>query len=196
MSVFGVFLVRIQSGCGKIRTRKTRNTDTFHAVQWMRVNQSRWKGSTFKVIKWLFFLPKSNLCQLYLTKNFSEMTFQSAITCSKLTIETLEQRCEIWPKLTIKTPKYHWHRFGVFIVNFEHISHLYSSVSILNFEHVNTGWVRAFSRNRTNILKTPNHIPTITNFLSRKSVIVDFVQNFQFKELLLFLPTLSRSSII
>ena len=142
------------------------------------------------------FLPKSNLCQLYLTKKFSEMTFQSAITCSKLTIETLEQRCEIWPKLIIKTPKCHWHRFGVFIVNFEHISHLYSSVSIVNFEQVNTGWVRAFSRNRTNILKTPNHIPTITNFLSRKSVIVDFVQNFQFKELLLFIPTLSRSSII
>ena len=124
------------------------------------------------------------------------MTFQSAVTCSKLTIETLEQRCEICPKLTIKTPKCHWRRFGVFIVNFEHISHLYSSASIVNFEQVNAGWVRAFSSNRTNILKTPNHIPTITNFLSRKSVIVDFVQNFQFKELLLFLPTLSRSSII
>ena len=31
-SVFGVFLVCIQSGCGKIRTRKTRNTDTFQTV--------------------------------------------------------------------------------------------------------------------------------------------------------------------
>ena len=29
MSVFGIFLVRIQSECGKIRTRKTQNTDTF-----------------------------------------------------------------------------------------------------------------------------------------------------------------------
>ena len=52
-----------------------------------------------------------------------------AITCSKLTIETLEQRCEICSNLTIKTPK----RFGVFIVNFEHISQLCSSVFIVNF---------------------------------------------------------------
>ena len=35
---------------------------------------------------------------------------QPAITCSNLTIETLEQRCEICSKLTIKTAKRHyWH---------------------------------------------------------------------------------------
>ena len=34
--------------------------------------------------------------------------------------------------LTIKTPKRRqWRRFGVFVVNFEHIAHLYSSVSIV-----------------------------------------------------------------
>ena len=33
--------------------------------------------------------------------------------------------CEICSKLTIKTPgRRHWRRSGVFIVNFEHISHL------------------------------------------------------------------------
>ena len=31
-------------------------------------------------------------------------------------------------------------RFGVFIVNFGHISHLCSRVSIVNFEHVIAGW--------------------------------------------------------
>ena len=63
------------------------------------------------------------------------------MTCSKLTIETLEQGCEIGSKLTIKTPKRrHWRRFGVFTVNFEHISQLCSSVSIVNFEYVNAGW--------------------------------------------------------
>ena len=62
---------------------------------------------------------------------------QPAFTCSKLTIETLEQRCKICSKLTIKPPKgRQWRRFGGFIVNFEHISHLCSSVSIFNFEHV------------------------------------------------------------
>ena len=51
--------------------------------------------------------------------------------------------------LTIKTPErrhwHHWSRSGVFIVNFEHISHLLleflllpsSRVSIVNFEHAN-----------------------------------------------------------
>ena len=34
-------------------------------------------------------------------------------------------RCEICSKLTIKTPeRRYWRRSGVFIVNFEHISHL------------------------------------------------------------------------
>ena len=52
------------------------------------------------------------------------MTTQSAITCSKLTLETLEQRCETCSKLTIKIlERRKWSRSGVF-VNFEHISHL------------------------------------------------------------------------
>ena len=34
-------------------------------------------------------------------------------------------RCKICSELTIKTPeRRHWRRSGVFIVNFEHISHL------------------------------------------------------------------------
>ena len=66
---------------------------------------------------------------------------QPATTCSKLAIETLEQRCEICSKLTIKTPKrLHWRRFGVFIVNFQHMPYLCSSVSIINFEQVNADW--------------------------------------------------------
>ena len=70
---------------------------------------------------------------------------QSAFTCSKLTIETLEQRCEICSKLTIKTPKRRQRRcFGVFIVNFKHISHFCSSAFIVNFEYVIAGWVRIF----------------------------------------------------
>ena len=33
-----------------------------------------------------------------------------------------------------------WRRFDVFIVNFEHISHLCSSVSIVDFEQVKVEW--------------------------------------------------------
>ena len=48
----------------------------------------------------------------------------------------IRKRCEIWPKLIIKTPKQcHWLRSGVFIVNFKQIS--YINVSIVNLEQVN-----------------------------------------------------------
>ena len=60
---------------------------------------------------------------------------QPAFTCLKLTIERLEQSCETCSKLTIKPPK-RQHRFGGFIFNIEHISHICSSVSIVNFEYV------------------------------------------------------------
>ena len=57
-------------------------------------------------------------------------------------------------KLTIKTPeRRQWRRSGVFIVNFEHISHLFSSVSIVNFQHVNAGWF-----NRCLLLCTGSYI--------------------------------------
>ena len=70
------------------------------------------------------------------------MFYQPAFTCSKLTMKTLEQRCEICSKLTIETPKLRqWRPFGVFSLNFEHISHFCSSASIVNFEHVIAGWV-------------------------------------------------------
>ena len=40
------------------------------------------------------------------------------------------------------TKRRHWRGFGFFIVNFEHISHLFSSVSIVNFEQINNDWIR------------------------------------------------------
>ena len=55
----------------------------------------------------------------------------------KVNDRNTKTRCEICSKLTIKTPEWRrWHRSGVFIVSFEHIS-LCSSVSIVNFEQVN-----------------------------------------------------------
>ena len=42
----------------------------------------------------------------------------------KVSNRNTRTRCEICSKLTIKTPeRSHWCRAGVFIVNFEHISH-------------------------------------------------------------------------
>ena len=55
----------------------------------------------------------------------AENTTQPVFTCSKLTIETLEQGVKYVPKLIIKTPeRRQLRRSGVFIVNFEHIPHL------------------------------------------------------------------------
>ena len=43
----------------------------------------------------------------------------------KVNNRSTKTRCEICSKLTIKTPERRdWRRSGVFIVNFEHISHL------------------------------------------------------------------------
>ena len=45
-------------------------------------------------------------------------------------------------KLIMKKSKWRrWRRSGIFIDNFEHISHLFSCVSTVEFEHVNVCWV-------------------------------------------------------
>ena len=53
-------------------------------------------------------------------------------------------RCDICSKLTIKTPEW---RQNVFIVNFEHTSHLVLVFLSLTFEQVNAGWVPYFNEN-------------------------------------------------
>ena len=63
------------------------------------------------------------------------MTFTSRITLDmrsgpaandKASNSNTKTKYEICSKLTIKTPeRCHWRGFGVFIVNFEHISHLF-----------------------------------------------------------------------
>ena len=49
-----------------------------------------------------------------------EAECQPTFTCSKLTIETLGQRCDIYSELTIKTPN--------------------DAIGAINFEHVIAGW--------------------------------------------------------
>ena len=56
---------------------------------------------------------------------FSQYTIPAGIYLLKVNNRNTRTRCEICSKLTINTPeRRHWRRSGVFIVNFEHISHL------------------------------------------------------------------------
>ena len=53
--------------------------------------------------------------------------------------------CEIFSKLTIQTPELVLElvtrtRYGIFLVNFEHISHHIFSVSIVDFAQINVFW--------------------------------------------------------
>ena len=53
----------------------------------------------------------------------------------KITIRNNRKKCEVCSKLTIKVD------FGVFIINFKHVSHFFSSVSIVDFRQTNVSWV-------------------------------------------------------
>ena len=61
-------------------------------------------------------------------------------TLSKSTEETLEKNCELYPKITMKTPEQRqWRRSSVFIVKLEHISH-FSLVFLFLTLQVNVLW--------------------------------------------------------
>ena len=55
----------------------------------------------------------------------SDSAYPAGIYLFKVNNRNTRTRCEICSKLTINTPELRqWRRSGVFIVNFEHISHL------------------------------------------------------------------------
>ena len=65
-------------------------------------------------------------------KLFPYDNYTANIYLFKLNNRNTKIRCEIYSKLTIKTPeRRHWHRSGVFIANFEHISHLFLEFLLL-----------------------------------------------------------------
>ena len=67
-------------------------------------------------------------------------SFPAAKRMFKCNNRNSRTRCEICSKLVIKTPERRdWRHSGVFIVNFEHIFTLCSSIYIVNLEQVNVG---------------------------------------------------------
>ena len=77
---------------------------------------------------------------------FPRVVIQLTFTCSKSTIETLEQsvKYEICSKLTTKTPKRLLRRhYGVFIANLKQISHLVLVFLLLTFNRkMSTDWLK------------------------------------------------------
>ena len=65
---------------------------------------------------------------------FSVGLIPANIYLFKVNDKTTRKACEICSKLIIKTPKRrYWRRSGVFIINFEHISHLFLVFLLLTF---------------------------------------------------------------
>ena len=70
------------------------------------------------------FLSTSLFCCCFnLVESAFRLSFPVGIYLVKVNNRNTRIRCEICSKSTIKTPE-RWHRSGVFIVKFEHISHL------------------------------------------------------------------------
>ena len=64
-----------------------------------------------------------NAGMLYFWPNYSPT--QPTFTCSMSAEQSQQKMYEICSDLTIETPEWrHWHRFGVFNMNFEHSSHI------------------------------------------------------------------------
>ena len=58
---------------------------------------------------------------------------QVTFTCSKSTVKPVENGVKYVSKLTTQTPERRGRRSGVFIVKFEHISHLFLVILLLTF---------------------------------------------------------------
>ena len=82
------------------------------------------------LLVFVFFVPNGYGCSYVFPKSFifSYMCIvnPAKIYSFKVNNRNTRKRCEMCSKLTIKTPeRRQWLRSGVFIVNFEHISHLF-----------------------------------------------------------------------
>ena len=62
-----------------------------------------------------------------------ELSIGQSLTWSKSKVKALEKGLKYFQS-------FHWRRSGVFIVNFEHISHLLLVFLLLTFEQVNVCW--------------------------------------------------------
>ena len=100
---------------------------------------------------------KVQLCHSHMHERYFTFSHTPA-SIYLLKVNNRNTRTKVWHMFKV--------RFGVFIVNFEHILHLCSSVSIVNFEYVIAGRV-TYSRTLTrNFIKQNNQFGSFS--VSRK----------------------------
>ena len=103
------------------------NLNRFHKFLWcfycgLRTSKCRlgWFKNADHNVGWL---TRNTVTQGVSTKFKSSIPIRNYMF--KVNNRNTRTRCEICSKLTMKTPEQrYWHHSGVFIVNFDHISHL------------------------------------------------------------------------
>ena len=79
-----------------------------------------------RLVSWLIHLFQVNNNGTRMTQTDATLATLENIYLFKMNNRNTKKRCEICSTLTMKTPeRRHWPRSGVFIVNFEHILHLF-----------------------------------------------------------------------
>ena len=97
---------------------KTIYLETESHKVWDQSVEPFWNSGHFK-------LALINLTWPVFNRVKREICFPDGIYLLKVNNRNTRTRCEICLKLTIKIPqRHHWRRSGIFIVNFEYISHL------------------------------------------------------------------------
>ena len=98
--------------------------------------------------------------------------FPANIYLFKFNNRDTRKRCEICSKLTMKTSeRRQWRRFGVFIVNFEHIWHLFLVVLLLTLSKLMLGrfWRKEENPNNSNTPQT-----SFNGFWNKSSLLMWF----------------------
>ena len=114
---------RIMSGiCSKLTKKKRHQNDVIDVVLvslLLILNRSHALSGCFHCWLWT---SKSQLCSCYPRK----------LVHAESSNRNTRKGCEIYSKVTIKAPERHQElRYGIFVINFEHISHLFLVLLLL-----------------------------------------------------------------
>ena len=122
----GLMMCCSNCNLASIRRKYKNKGKSIQKLSKMRI--SKQKKVPYQISSFLSFYDKNNL----ITKISANIPAGNYML--KVNNRNTRTRCEICSKLTIKTPEWgQWRHSGVFIANFEHISHLSLVFLLLTF---------------------------------------------------------------